>query len=238
MMNRTDAASPRALLPWQGYEALAMNLRHLKTLGCACLAALLPGCVGQTGVSGVVVDQDTHKPIEGAYVQVYWTGAGGGLVDSGAARCLHTAVARSDENGKFSVPAWRHFSPLNVFLDKDSIYPTLMLYRAGYVVTKALPASDGQYVVGSNKLTGQQRAEELEQAYRSCFDDWNSDADSILYLEAVLKEAREIPLAQRSIQRGGTIDEAIRRQICSIKLIKHQFQQGYWSEVDSCTKQE
>lgn len=57
-----------------------------------------------TAKSGAVVDAQTRQPLAGAYVVVRWleqSRAGASM----EGQCLHRAVVRTDEHGRYSVPA-------------------------------------------------------------------------------------------------------------------------------------
>jgi len=92
-------------------------------LGIVLIALLLlvNGCQGS--MTGVVVDAETEKPIEGAVVLVEWTkktGLGGFYSTSS----YKVVEVLTDKDGRFSVSG-----VLNPFVDE----PDLTIYKKGYV---------------------------------------------------------------------------------------------------------
>ena len=84
------------------------------------LMLLANGCQG--AMTGIVVDGETGKPIEGAVVLVEWTKTSGiGLRSTSSYKVVETLT---DKDGRFSVS-----SVLNPFVDE----PDLTIYKKGYV---------------------------------------------------------------------------------------------------------
>jgi hypothetical protein len=84
------------------------------------LALLAYGC--QMGMTGIVVDAETGKPVEGAVVLVEWTKTHGlGLKSTSSYKVVETLT---DKDGRFSVTG-----VLNPFVNE----PNLTVYKKGYI---------------------------------------------------------------------------------------------------------
>jgi hypothetical protein len=100
--------------------------------------ALLAACASHgSSVEGQVVEvsnpeapssQWTHVPAAGAYVIVYWTGTAPGFHAS--TECLHAAIGKTDERGRFEIPGWSAApKPYPVYLRKTGV----LVYKPGFV---------------------------------------------------------------------------------------------------------
>jgi len=85
---------------------------------------------GLTGgpFEGKVYDEQTGKPIAGAYVVVTWTGERGLFVDS-QSTCVHVEIAISDENGHFRIGRWINTENAGAFMDR---HVSAIAYIADY----------------------------------------------------------------------------------------------------------
>jgi len=78
--------------PW------ALLLFTALILQTACSPASQP-------VEGVITNYETGEPVPDAYVAALWTGTAGGLGHGGGAICFHVEVTKTDENGRYHIPA-------------------------------------------------------------------------------------------------------------------------------------
>ena len=104
-------------------------------------------------VGGVVLAATTSEPIPNAFVIVKWRGSvGGGIVHGPRYVCYHVAVARTDSDGKFYVPAWFHdvifgqgpdwLASVNALSMAQPVEFTA--YKSGYAATNQYPVARGE----------------------------------------------------------------------------------------------
>jgi len=93
-----------------------------KVIITICLLFICSSCsASSSGISGIVVDAETGKPIDGAVVMVEWTKTKGiGLTHTESYKVVEVLT---DKDGKFKVPGVR-----TIFVD-----PHLTIYKKGYV---------------------------------------------------------------------------------------------------------
>lgn len=77
--------------------------------------------------SGVVLDKNTHAPIEGAIVVARWLGYISQLVDT-QSTCYHVESAVTDAEGRYVLSAWTKL-PSKVHHEEIA----LTIYKAGYI---------------------------------------------------------------------------------------------------------
>ena len=81
-------------------------------------------------IAAQVIDADTKKPLEGVVVTANWQleqGTAGGNIQAGQ---LMVMEAVTDNEGKFSFPAWGPKTTRESFLVNDD--PQLLLFKSGY----------------------------------------------------------------------------------------------------------
>lgn len=86
----------------------------------ALVLIIIPGCY--KGITGIVVDSETGKPIEGAVVLVEWTKTHG--IGEHWTESYKVATAVTDKDGKFKLPGC--YSP-------TVNEPNVTIYKKGYV---------------------------------------------------------------------------------------------------------
>ena len=91
----------------------------LLTLGCGRSTVEWPG------VEGTVVNAETGEPISDAIVIANWYGTGGWSQTT----CFHSESARSDNEGRFTLPAWRNEGRFNKLANQ---YSSARAYKKGY----------------------------------------------------------------------------------------------------------
>ena len=110
--------------------------RHFIVCACAVgLMSTLPACAGSLTYSAEpihaqVIDADTQQPIKGVVVTANWQleqGTAGGNIQAGQ---LMVMEAVTDNEGKFSFPAWGPKTARESFLVNDD--PQLLLFKSGY----------------------------------------------------------------------------------------------------------
>jgi hypothetical protein len=96
----------------------------LATSGCMNLT------LGDSAISGRVLDDATGKPIPDAIVHVVWQGNIHGIVQ-GSTVCYHVEAAITDGEGKFLIPSWHRPARDGErrISDKDR---SLVVYNEGY----------------------------------------------------------------------------------------------------------
>ena len=106
-------------------------VRHHFVLGVVLTA--LSGCipyhyVGRPGITGTIVDQTTSHPVSGATVALNMHGYAGQVTS--------TTVAKTDDAGRFTIPAKRYWSVLIILgpVDFMSYYGTANVSAAGFCV--------------------------------------------------------------------------------------------------------
>jgi hypothetical protein len=111
-------------------------MQLLRTAICF-LCTLAAGCtlmLSGDAMDGRVVDSETGAPIPGALVIVEWKGDIGGPVQSSQV-CFHLEVVRTDDEGRYHVPAW-HRRPAadweGGFYGVRNTEVTRRTYRNGY----------------------------------------------------------------------------------------------------------
>jgi len=120
--------------------------------------ALVPATVWS--YEGRVVDKDTGKPIEGAYVVAAWRGS---LISppERVSVCFHVEVVMTDKEGKFSFSDWS--GNINPLIVNRRIEPEVF-YKAGYYwdLSKPFPIINKTYVLTPHSGTPEQRFEQIK----------------------------------------------------------------------------
>jgi hypothetical protein len=120
------------------------------------------GAFGQAGLSidGLVLDEQTHKPIPGVFVIAQWRYYGSDAYGSRTS-CPHLEVVRTDDEGRYHIPAWL---PGLV----SHVQRAVFAYKGGYeeIVKSATPnvltaaevaLNEKQKVMGLYTGTGDER---------------------------------------------------------------------------------
>ena len=108
---------------------------------------------------GRVVDKDTGKPIEGAYVVAAWRGS---LISppERVSVCFHVDVTMTDKEGKFSFSDWSgNINPLIV----NRRMELEVFYKAGYYwdLSKPFPIINKTFVLTPHSGTPEERFEQI-----------------------------------------------------------------------------
>lgn len=110
--------------------------RHFIVCACAVgLMSTLPACAGSLTYSAEpihaqVIDADTQQPLKGVVVTANWQleeGTFGGNVPAGQLMVMESVT---DNEGKFSFPAWGPKKAVKGHLVSDD--PQLLLFKSGY----------------------------------------------------------------------------------------------------------
>jgi hypothetical protein len=138
---------------------------------------------------GVVTDATTGAAIADALVVVEWQGSSISMA-TGALRCIHVEIARTDRTGRYDVPAWEAKGP-NV----DGFFRGADAYKPGY---ESIDSKFGPNVrMQASGATGKERLKALDGflGRNDCgYDSGAFDEQVIrLYLE-VLKESDAMPI--------------------------------------------
>jgi hypothetical protein len=149
-------------------------------------AMLLTGC-GKVGLpfSGQVVDVETGRPIEGAFVLAFWKGEVG-LFDAQSI-CYHVETAVSDEEGRFRIPGWfggGHFGVMNRY-----IYT--LAYKPGY---READGRRHKEKIEMLKFTGGsgERMDYLVSLIKPCGAAGDNENEMLPIRSAIYREARNI----------------------------------------------
>jgi len=140
------------------------------------------GC-GKAGLpfSGQVIDVETGKPIEGAFVLVLWKGEVG-LFDAQSI-CYHVEAAVSDEDGRFRIPGWigaGHFGVMNS-------YVSTAVYKQDYEDVFARKSSN-RLVLRRFKGTSEKRFGQLVKLVGPiCDSKGKTSVDKLLYTNSDTK---------------------------------------------------
>jgi hypothetical protein len=95
---------------------------------CASHGSSVEGQVVEVSNAEAPASQWTRVPAAGAYVIVYWTGMVAGFHAS--TECLHAAIGKTDERGRFEIPGWWAApKPYPVYLRETGV----VAYKPGYV---------------------------------------------------------------------------------------------------------
>ncbi|MCU7830046.1 MAG: hypothetical protein KZQ85_13355 [Candidatus Thiodiazotropha sp. (ex Myrtea sp. 'scaly one' KF741663)] len=191
-----------------------------------CFVGLITGCVGMNANTlkpmprGEVVDEETGKPISGAYVLVQYIGDSGAIMiaDPGALpsdECYGSLVAKTDEAGRFDFSSQGRKKPVSMKFPKNQRME-ITAYKPGYtmedsegyqsyldrelIMVRFEPVSIGKVrleMTPQEKSRFEERHEYLLDVIRdrSC-DGYSADNWEMEY--AMLEEAK---------QSAGTLDE-------------------------------
>lgn len=109
--------------------------RLLSILGLCLLSSTACTQAGDHVVSGVVLDYETKKPIEGAIVVIQWTHDRSQIVESRSMVCFHVETAVTDAEGRFKTPAWHSDKPFQDWLfTSDEKVRFREVYKEGMTV--------------------------------------------------------------------------------------------------------
>jgi Carboxypeptidase regulatory-like domain len=119
--------------------------RFARTTVALVLAFQIPISSALSGpaLSGVVTDKATGKPVPNAHVVVSWSGTNILGAFSSGGGCHYVQSTVTDDNGRFSVPAWSKFVPNTILFDY-----IIGVYHPGYGLV------DGEYVGGIGGHSG------------------------------------------------------------------------------------
>jgi hypothetical protein len=162
----------------------------------ALVCALASGCtlmLSGSAMEGRVVDSETGAPIPGALVIVEWKGDIGGPVQSSQV-CFHLEVVRTDEEGRYHVPAW-HRRPAadweGGFYGVRNTEVTRRTYRQGYTQLRYDPRDLTTILMSPYKGSVNDRLEYLAHAGTvGCGATDGSLAQEVMIWRAVCEEAK------------------------------------------------
>jgi len=96
---------------------------------CTPALLLLPPSFGGPAISGRVVDEHTHRAVEGAIVAVYWKGV---VPIKGSHACIHVETATTASDGTFQTAPWSFPKPV-VYGEHDMDYE---VYKPGMTLDR------------------------------------------------------------------------------------------------------
>jgi len=149
-------------------------------------AMLLTGC-GKVGLpfSGRVVDVETGKPIEGAFVLALWKGEVG-LFDAQLI-CYRVETAVTDEDGRFRIPGWiggGYFGVMNSYI-------STIIYKSDYIDSDK-SEGDIQYLKRFRGAREDRLRFLISRASHSCFSAQFQQLTP--YNDALYEEAKTIAI--------------------------------------------
>jgi len=180
--------------------------------------AWIPWKVTGRPIAGHVVDAETGRPISGAHVIYQWEGSSlrgslfGGFGHGGNRTiCYHAAVATTDADGQFRIPAWEKWLAEGMG-DNE---PVGYAYARGYVPHYFLAWSgvikggtlfdhpNDVFKLAPSHATGKTRLEELwDFVRRSCAYGGDSQRALVPALTAAYAEARSIAVTPDEIKQA------------------------------------
>ena len=114
--------------PFSSWDALILAAGTIGLLAaCASHGASVEGQVFEVMNSEAPVGQWTRVPSADAYVIVHWTGSVPGPHASSV--CLHAAIGKTDERGRFDVPGRWAAPKAYLVIPRD---PAVMVYKPGF----------------------------------------------------------------------------------------------------------
>lgn len=141
-------------------------------------------------VEGAVVDEATSEPIAGAIVIGNWSGTGG----YSQTVCFHSESARSDNQGRFTLPAWRR--PFRKLSNQQVI---VVAYKKGYSLA---PGWNRKRIL-MLPFTGtrEERLKDLSDlAANTCSHAGSSKRNLYAFFKAIYLEAKELSVAQKDME--------------------------------------
>lgn len=163
------------------------------------LAGVLPlnGCATSSApprqpVEGRVLEQGTNRPIPGAIVIARWRGHMPVFPADGQSVCYHVESATTDEEGRYRFPVFdeepRHRRIRYKYIQVDA-------YQPGYEWSGT---SEGVQYLAPFIGSREQRFKYLERVFGSigCGADDDSDRNSIPFLKALYREAKDFAQTQ------------------------------------------
>jgi len=148
--------------------------------------ALSAGC-GKMGLpfSGRVVDVETGKPVEGAFVLALWKGDVG-FFDAQSI-CYHVETTVSDEDGRFRIPGWiggGYFGVMNSYI-------STIIYKSDYIDSDK-SEGDIQYLKRFRGAREDRLRFLISRASHSCFSAQFQQLTP--YNDALYEEAKTIAI--------------------------------------------
>lgn len=114
--------------PFSGWAAPILAAAAIGLVAaCASHGASVEGQVFEATNSEAPAGQWTRVPSADAYVIVHWTGSVPGPHASSV--CLHAAIGKTDERGRFEVSGWWAAPKARLVLARD---PAVMVYKPGF----------------------------------------------------------------------------------------------------------
>jgi hypothetical protein len=135
---------------------------------CAWHGAGVEGQVFEAN-SEAPMSQGTRLPSVGAYVIVHWTATLPQIAHA-SSTCLHAAIGKTDERGRFEVAGWWAAPKFYPVIPRN---PDVMVYKAGFdqQPDSRNPGSPTARTLVRSKLTAEERVERLSTfAEAGCFD--------------------------------------------------------------------
>jgi len=167
------------------------------------VCALAGGCtlmLSGSAMDGRVVDSETGAPIPGALVIVEWKGDIGGPVQSSQV-CFHLEVVRTDEEGRYHVPAWHRRPAVDWeggFYGVRNVDVIRRTYKSGYLQLKYEPQNVANILMQRFEGTPEQRIDYLNRlGTPSCGREDGSRANELILWSAICHEARTIAVARQ-----------------------------------------
>jgi hypothetical protein len=136
--------------------------------GCAWHGAGVEGQVFEANPE-VPMSQGARLPSADAYVIVYWTATLPDIAHA-SSMCLHAAIGKTDERGRFEVSGWWAAPKIRPVIPRD---PAVIVYKPGFdqQFNAGNPGGPIVRTLVRSKLTAEERVAQLSMiAEAGCFD--------------------------------------------------------------------
>jgi len=152
-------------------------------------------------VSGRVLEEGTKAPIVGAYVSVCWTGYVSSMVDATTVE-FHAALARTDEQGRFHIPAWKK-DPVHPWQENiRGISPSFKVYFPGYTYSDSETIVEkGTFLLKRDTSPPSARFERIMTSTHPCLGAGQSNRSLYPLDEALYQEAKPLAVTKREHEK-------------------------------------
>lgn len=163
---------------------LALSL----VLPLAACDLLGPPVISGKAVDGAALEENSIKPIAEAIIAARWVGDLPGIADSKTV-CYHVLSTTSDEQGRFSFPAWeKDANEWQRKIKRGSVY--LFAYKRGYAFVNT--TADNTVYLKPFQGTREERFTYLSHTAVSCSADREIEVNLLPLYKALYEEARAL----------------------------------------------
>lgn len=181
------------MVPFINDDETAMKILRVVAASLAFLS--VAGCpLSGDPVSGQVLKEDDHKPIEGAIVVVRWIGrtTSGSWFTEAKDVCYHVESTKTDQRGQYKTPLWSQEQRKDYKVKYHSL--RIVAYKPGHGFSRTPSQTDEVLYLEQFRGTQSERLEYLSRVFvnTSCGSENASEKNLLPIRRALYDEAKDL----------------------------------------------